>query len=56
MSKLNIKRGKKYWIIPLEEYGTVLKIRQDSNGVDIIDLKIEGDTYVARACELKKQP
>ena len=52
---LKIKNGKNYWIIPIQAYGTVLKIRQDSDGEALIDLVLsDGDTYLARTMELSK--
>jgi hypothetical protein len=55
MNKLKIKRGKKYLIKPIDAYGTVINIRKDDLGEEIIDLELDdGDTYVARTFELSK--
>lgn len=52
---LKIKRGKKYWIVPIQCWGTVTKIRQDVNGDKIVDLNLDGeDAYMAREFELRK--
>lgn len=52
---IKIKTGKNYWIIPIQCWGTVKKIRQDSNGDNIIDLDLQyEDTYIAREHELSK--
>ena len=55
MAKLKIKRGKKYLIKPIDSYGTVVNIRKDDLGEEIIDLELEDDdTYIARSFELSK--
>lgn len=52
---LKIKVGKKYWIITIQCWGTVTKIRKDDNGVPIVDLNLDGeDTFMAREHELSK--
>lgn len=52
---LKIKTGKKYWIWPIQCWGTVTKIRKDDAGVPIVDLNLDGkDTFMAREHELSK--
>lgn len=52
---LKIKVGKMYWIITIQCWGTVTKIRNDANGEIIIDLDLNGeDRFMAREHELSK--
>lgn len=46
MAKLKIKTGKRLFIVPLQCWGKVRKIRQDDVGVDIIDLDLDDGDYV----------
>lgn len=45
--------GLEFLIAPIDEVGTVINVREDSNGEKIVDLELRrGEFYVARMCEL----
>lgn len=52
---LKIKIGKRMFIVPIQCWGKVRKIRQDDAGVDLVDLDLDdGDYFMARRHELSK--
>ena len=53
---MKIKRGKKIFVIPMQAWGKVSTVREDTfTGKPLIEVKLEdGDIYPAREHELSK--
>lgn len=50
-----MQKDDRVFIVPIQECGTVLKVRKDDLGEPIIDVTrdSDGETHVCRECELR---